>query len=95
VLARKYPCEVCRTLHGNRGTDPPCETCTPPLDNDRDKEIASLYLLCKNQVILRGAEGEIVDISFSAIKDLLDIYEVRNKKEAFEKILYLFRELSE
>lgn len=73
--------------------EPPCKTCkVEPL---KENEQAGLvYMLVRNQVIL-SPSGEIVDLNINAVNAVMDIYDVKDKKGCFEKVLRLFYHFQE
>ena len=81
-------------MHGERRppTTPPCETCWVDLDN-ANEEAAEIFGLVQGQIITRhnGQYDEIVDLNYPAVKMIIDIYEVKNQLECFEKVKRTFQ----
>lgn len=86
-MGEKPPCEVCKKIYAKRGDEPPCEICVPSL-MDSNVDVARIFLKVKNQV--KTVAGEIVDIDFSSVKMVMDLYEIENQKEVFDRIFNLF-----
>jgi iron uptake system EfeUOB component EfeO/EfeM len=80
-------------MHAERNppTEPPCETCWVDLDK-ANEEAAHIYGLVQGQIITRhnGQYDEIVDLNYSAVKIVMDLYEVKKQRECFEKVLKTF-----
>jgi len=66
---------------------PPCETCRVELV-DENQEAAKVFMMTRNQVVSVG--GQVADISIPAVKIVMDLYQVRNQRECFEKVRGLF-----
>ncbi len=49
-----------------------------------------IFMMCRGQIITAGM-GEVIDISIPAVRDAMDICEIKNRKDCLEKTLNLFR----
>lgn len=80
-------CEACRENYGERipPEEPPCETCKP-IFLEENVDAIKIFFLVRTQLIV-GADGRPIDIIHQAIHESMKLYESRNKKECFEKIL--------
>ena len=65
-----------------------------PFLNDNNEEAVSVYIMVANQVITIGM-GTIVDIDFNAIDFIMNLYDIKNRKVCFEKVVMLFRRFLE
>jgi ABC-type branched-subunit amino acid transport system ATPase component len=70
--------------------DPPCENCRVELQEE-NQEAAQIYMITRNQLIV-GPQG-IIDINHLAIHANMELYEVKDRKRCFEKVVTLFHEL--
>jgi hypothetical protein len=90
-------CEVCRegykSLSSKKGKEPPCEKCKPELIKENE-EALKIYVICQNQVLMSGF-GDIVDLNYNALEFIMSLYNVKNKRECFEKIIKIFRYIQE
>jgi hypothetical protein len=80
--------ESCLNAHRIGGTDAPCETCRKE-PSQQNADAYQIFLLVQNQVIVAGM-GDILDLSFPAVQFAMDLYGIRNQRECFEKVKYLF-----
>jgi len=88
-LNEKPDCDNCRKIHENKLEDTPCYKCIPEV-LDENKDALRVYLMARNQIISVGMGG-IVDISFEAVKFIMDLYEIENQRIVFEKVLGVAR----
>ena len=58
---------------------------------DENKDALDVYLMIQNQLIIAGMNGVILDVDFNAIKFILDLYDIANKKIIFEKVIKVAR----
>jgi hypothetical protein len=68
--------------------DPPCDSCRVDIRKENE-EASKIYMIVQSQFIM-GPAGPI-DIIHSAIYSAMDVYEVKNKRHCFEKVLKLSR----
>ena len=68
-------CDQCRMTYAERipPEAPPCETCRVLLQEENE-EAAAVYMATRGQVITRGVDGVVTDISIPAICDVMDRY---------------------
>ena len=69
---------------------PDCDKCIPPLLPGNEK-IANVYLAVRGQVITAGPQGIVVDINYQSLDIVMDMYEIEDKKDCFERVVGLFR----
>ena len=87
-LSRKEACDECRKNHSEKGIEPPCDTCRPKYIEENADAIGIFYIV-RSQFIM-GFKGPI-GISYPAVYGAMDLYEIENKRDCFEKILTLER----
>ena len=92
-MREKPDCNNCKEIWKNKNSSPPCMDCIPFL-NENNEEIVSVYTMVANQVIVAGM-GTVIDIDFNAINFIMNLYEVKNRKVCFEKVVMLFRHFLE
>lgn len=67
---------------------PPCGTCRVDL-LEENRDAGDVFSLCRDQVITAGM-GDVIGISIPAIKDTMDICNIRDQKSCLQKVLTLF-----
>lgn len=84
-------CEGCRDIYRSRtpSEEPPCSECKPEVLPE-NREALDVYLLARNQVVTVG-EG-VADISFPAVKIVMDVLGVVDQRRCFLKVHGLFHE---
>ena len=86
-------CDQCRQMHAERNppTVPPCDECWVDLAQE-NQEAAAIYQLCRGQIRTRnnGQYDEVIDLDYSAVKMILDLYGVRDQRAVFEKVRQTF-----
>jgi hypothetical protein len=87
----KPSCEPCREIYKEKGEDPPCRDCLPPLDEENEQAV-EVFMAVKNQVIM--GFDRIIDINLLAVAKVMDIYGVKDQKETMVKIVNCFRTLA-
>lgn len=88
-MSEKPDCNVCKKMHDKRGTIPPCNDCMPKL-LESNWEAFMVYPYVKNQVILAGMEGKVIDLKMSALEFVFNTFDVKNRKDCFIKIYRMF-----
>jgi hypothetical protein len=83
-------CDQCRTMYAERkphGT-PPCESCRVEL-REENEEAARIYQLVRRQIItfFNGEVDKEIDLNFASVNTVMDIYNVKNKLECFNKVI--------
>ena len=63
---------------------PPCDTCRPAYFEENDDAV-KIFFLIRNQLIM-GNEV-VIDINHQAIHEAMKLYEIKNRRECFEKVL--------
>lgn len=78
-------CPGCREIYGRRTPpeEPPCDDCRVDLLSE-NREVASVFFVARTQVIAGGFG--VVDLNFSAVKGLMDLYGIKDQRGAWEKI---------
>ena len=79
-------CDRCRLDYGEK--EPPCETCWVDLMPENEDAIR-IFNLVRYQLVM--ASGGAVDLLHEAIHRAMELYQVRNRRECFEKVLTLGR----
>ena len=84
-------CPGCRDLYADRvpPQSPPCDECRVEL-LEENFDAAKIYHLTKRQVRTAGGSGEIVDLDYTAVKHVMDLYEIKDQREVFGKVTRLF-----
>ena len=87
-LSPKEYCEGCRKLYGERTPpeEPPCDTCQPKFIEE-NADAVKIFFLVRSQMIM-GFDGPI-DINHQAIHAAMNLYEIENKRQCFEKVLVM------
>ena len=75
-------------LDASEPCHPPCEDCYVVLLSVNEYVIY-LYGKLRKQIILSGM-GDIININQNAIRNLLELYEVKNKRKMFDDIIECF-----
>lgn len=65
-----------------------------PFLMEQNEDATKVYLATMNQVVTAGM-GTIVDIDFNAIKFVMELYDIQDKKTCFEKVVGMFRHFLE
>lgn len=80
-------------MHGERNppTEPPCDGCMVDLDPENE-DAAKIFQLVQGQIITRhnGQHDEIIDLNYPAVKIMMDLYQIRNQRDTFERVLSVF-----
>ena len=79
-------CSTCKFLKGDKWDERDCIKCLPPLMAE-NHDAAWIYLIVQNQLIL-GPQGPIA-VNQMAIHEAMQLYEIENKLDCFEKVLKL------
>ena len=87
-MQEKPDCDLCEELKQNKPT--PCDKCLPELMPE-NLEAWKIYTICSGQLIV-GSGGPI-DISHDAVHKALDLYEVRNRRDCFERVVLIARHM--
>lgn len=84
-------CEACRTIYGNKGESPDCETCMPEL-LPCNEEAWLVYQFCAAQYITAGM-GSPIDINVMAVISVMELFEVTDKQDCFLKVVSTARSI--
>jgi iron uptake system EfeUOB component EfeO/EfeM len=80
-------------MHGERNppTEPPCEDCRVDLKEEND-EAARIFQIVRGQIRTRfnGQIDEVVDLDFNAVQTVMDLYQVKNQRDVFDKVRSAF-----
>ena len=91
----KPSCEVCQNIYKKKRQEPPCENCKVEL-LDENKEAYRIFNATQNQAIILENTGKILDVNVSAVKDAMDMFEVKgNRGDIFDKVRKTFFEVLE
>jgi hypothetical protein len=87
-------CSQCRELWQERNQrgiegDPPCSTCQVNLDPE-NAEVAEVYMTCRGQVITRGMDGQIIDISLPAVESAMRMIGVQDQRKCLAMVRRVF-----
>lgn len=67
-------CDQCRDYYADLpDKEPPCETCRVDL-MEENEEVANVFMVCRNQVIMVGMSGQVIDINLPAVFGVMDRY---------------------
>ena len=62
----------------------------PELMAEND-DAAKIYMLCRyQQYVVPGGNG---DINFGTILKIIDLYDIKNKRDCFELVVMVYREI--
>lgn len=85
--------DSCKKSFAVEGKEAPCEKCRKvPLPEN--EEAFMVYNIVQTQIITAGM-GEIVGLDFNAINFVMEMYEVRDRRRVFEKVLAIFSKIQE
>ena len=76
-------CDRCILAYEPTREEPPCEQCYVELSNENSETIR-IFNLAVSQTNVNGA------LDYNAIKFLMNLYNIDNKRIVFENILYCF-----
>ena len=88
-------CDQCREQYGEKSQregvhiEPPCATCRVELLPE-NKDAASVYFLCKRQVITAGEGNMPIDINHLAIWAQIEHRGIKEPVRCFDMVLKLF-----
>lgn len=87
-------CKDCKEFDEKAGRISPCATCKTILLPENE-DAALIYMRTRGQVITRGMDGVIVDISIPAIKDAMDAKGIPQARqwEVMDQVHWLFWEV--
>lgn len=84
-------CDQCRADYAERNPPevPDCTTCWVELMAE-NRQAAEVYMITQNQFITAGM-GQVVDISIPAVKIVMDLCGVQDRKKCLSKVRAVFR----
>ena len=91
-MVREPPCEKCEQFYKKRTPKPICggfkcgKGKVEPLLSEHEDAIF-IFGQVRNQAIFVGMEAVPVDLDYNAVKLVMDLYEIENQRECFEKVL--------
>lgn len=71
-------------------TGPPCSTCKPVV-HPTNNEALAVFRLCRGQVIT-APMGEILGINILAVKEIMNLYDIKNQRDCLERVMLLSEE---
>ena len=82
-------CDQCRQMYSERTPpgEPPCATCWVDL-KEENEDAARIFRVVRGQYIVFGER--VVDLNFQSVKVIMDLYNIRDQKACFEKVLNIF-----
>lgn len=89
-LRDKPDCETCKLLKGDAWDAAHCEICVPPLLPENEEALL-IYLAVQDQLIT-GFNGP-VGLDQNAIHKAMDLYEIKDRRDCFEKVVALGRHI--
>ena len=57
------------------------------IEND---DVIKVYNLVSGQVITAGMDGTVIDLDYNAVLRVMELYDIPNKREVFERVVGLF-----
>jgi len=66
--------------------DPPCATCKESAEEE-NKDALKIFFLVRNQLIM--GQGGPIEINHQAIHSAMELYQIRNRRDCFEKVIKL------
>jgi hypothetical protein len=81
---------VCRELQKGKED---CQNCTPECPPEGENAVI-IYLMVRNQIVFASAGlngSRPIDLSVPAVLGVMDLYEVDNPRDCFEKVMMLGR----
>jgi hypothetical protein len=88
-MQSKPDCNVCKRMHKKNETIPPCKDCIPEL-LESNIEAFEVFPMIRNQVILAGMDGKVVDLNFGSLEFIFNLFNIKNRKDCFTKIYRMF-----
>ena len=84
------PCDDCRIIYSRRpgSPEPPCEDCRVPLQSD-NIDLATIYLLTRNQVLM-SPSGGVIGLNLVSVYPLLEMYDIEDPISAIALIMRAF-----
>lgn len=58
--------------------------------SEENADAARIYHIVKRQVRTAGGSGEIIDLDYTAVKHVMDLYGIADQRTCFEKITRAF-----
>ena len=89
-MEEKPPCEDCELLKETANKPTECQECLPELMPE-NIEAWRIYSVISGQLIM-GASGPM-DINQNALHKAMELYEVENKRDCFERVCTLARHM--
>ncbi len=85
---------MCKKTYGLRmpPEDPPCNDCRVDLTPENE-DAAAIYQICKRQVLTAGPENEVIDLDYSTVIMVMDLYQVKDKKGCLNKVSKIFHHM--
>lgn len=74
-------------MHEEMGTEPSCKACLPEL-LEANEDAIKIFNICQGQVLLTSM-GDIIDINLGTVIEMMNLYNIHNKKACLEKVRIL------
>lgn len=95
------PCDKCREFFKKKPKKPICggfkcgkgKLLEPLLPENED--VFFIFTQVINQAIFAGMDGVPVDLNFQAVKFIMDLYEIGNQRDCFERVLRVWHNIAE
>ena len=93
---QKPPCDKCRTIYKKKNKPTPCDKCVANKIKllPENEEAFFIYNLVRNQAIFVGMDGMPVDLNYNAVKMTMDLYNIENQRECFNKVLKVWHAIA-
>ena len=74
----KPDCERCKRLYHDKGEEPDCDSCIPPL-LPVNQDVYRIYSVCQGQWIV--GMGGAIDIDLKTLFRVMDVYDIPNESQ--------------
>ena len=92
-MRKKPSCEKCKAFYKKRNKLPDCKNCPPEVMPENEDAIA-VYSQVHGQAIYVGMDGVAVDLDFNALKFVMDLVEVEDPFDCFQKVLKMWHHIN-
>lgn len=80
----------CKNAFHVEGREAPCDTCRPAV-NPHNQDAWRIFQIVQTQVVTAGM-GDVIGVDFNALNFVMELYDIDNRRECFEKVNVLFNE---
>jgi hypothetical protein len=95
------PCEICKKFYKKKPEKPICggfkcgkgklsESLLP-----ENEDAFFVFTQVVNQAIFAGINGVAVDLDYGAVKFVMDLYEIEDQRNCFERVLRVWHSMAE